>query len=263
MTTLLPGFTNIVHLTDLDGIPTITRQGRSIAKLLGIDRVREASVLNQIKHLGIGPDLLHVDAEFDRVTFRAIAGSPLDASSTNHATLARTLKVLSVLHNQPALGTAFSAGLMIRHYLRMNPVPHAFEDSCLHYAQVAEQLEKEATLCLCHNDCVAKNWILQPNGEVRLIDFEFAGPGDPAFDLATWCLTFNIDPNGPLLEDYEYWEHSMARRVRAYFPVVDTLWMLFCGLLSLQLTGEDQAVANAQMQHRMERLAANERSFKK
>lgn len=254
MTTLLPGFTNIVHLSDVDGMPTITRQGRHIAKVLGIDRSREASVLNQIKHLGIGPDLLHLDAACDRSIFRAIPGSPLDPSSIDESTLARTLKVLSVLHRQPAIGTPFSAARMIRRYLGLNPVPQAFEESCLHHARVSEQLEKEGQLCLCHNDCVAKNWILQPNGEVRLIDFEFAGPSDPAFDLATWCLSFNIDSADPILAGYEQWDQSMASRARAYFPVVDTLWMLFCGLLSRHLSGEERGVADAQMQCRIARL---------
>lgn len=252
MTTLLPGFTNIVHLTDLDGIPTVTRQGRRIDKLLGIDRVREASVLCQIKHLGIGPDLLHVDAERDRSIFRAIPGLPLDSASTDQATLARTLRVLSVLHSQPARGTPFSTARMIRHYLKMNPAPD--EESCLHYARAAEQLEKDARRCLCHNDCVAKNWILQPNGEVRLIDFEFAGPGDPAFDLATWCLSFNIDPEDPILGGYKEWNQALGTRVRAYFPVVDTVWMLFCGLLSLHLADEERSAADAQMRVRIARL---------
>ena len=254
MTTVLPGFTNIVHLSDLNGIPTITRQGRSIAKLLGIDRGREAFVLNQIKHLGIGPDLLHVDAERDRSTFRAIPGIPLDSFSADHPTMARTLKALSILHSQPGLGTSFSAGRMIRHYLEMNPAAHAIEQACLQYSEHADQLEQECDPCLCHNDCVAKNWILQPNGEVRLIDFEFAGPGDPAFDLATWCLSFNIDPEDPILGGYEEWNPALATRVRAYFPVVDTVWMLFCGLLSLHLGDEDRDTADAQMRARIARL---------
>ena len=251
---VLPGFTNIVHLSDLNGIPTITRQGRHIGKLLGIDRRREACVLNQIKHLGIGPHLLHLDAACDRTTFGAIPGWPLDSSSTDHATLVRTLKALSILHGQPAQGTSFSAARMIRHYLEMNPVPDAIEQACLQYASRAEELEQRRELCLCHNDCVAKNWILQPNGEVRLIDFEFAGPGDPAFDLATWCLSFNIDPTDSILASYEHWDRSLAERVCAYFPVVDTLWMLFCGILSLHLADEDRGAADAQRLTRIARL---------
>ncbi len=254
MTTVLAGFTNIVHLSELNGIPTITRQGRRIEKLLGIDRSREASVLNQIKHLEIGPDLLHMDAACDRSTFRAIPGLSLDSYSTNRATLVSTLKVLSVLHGQQAVGTSFSAARMIRHYLRMNPVAHAIEQACLQHAMLAGQLEQQSHLCLCHNDCVAKNWILQPNGEVRLIDFEFAGPGDPAFDLATWCLSFHIDPEDPILAAYEHWDQSLAERVGAYFPVVDTLWMLFCGVLSLHLEDKDRSAADAQMRTRIARL---------
>ena len=252
MTTLLPGFTNMVRLNAFDG--TVTRQGRPIAKLLGIDRSREAAVLRQIRHLGIGPELLHRDPVRDRTIFRAIPGKPLDVTGTDRVVLARTLKVLSSLHAQAASGESFSAAKMIRRYLRMTSVSPAFEEMCLREALVAEQFEREATLCLCHNDCVAKNWILKPDATVNLIDFEFAAPHDPAFDLATWCLTFHVDPSDSLLEQYEHGGRWFSQRVRAYLPIVDTLWVLFCSVLGRALEEDGHTAALLQMRNRTARL---------
>ena len=41
---------------------------------------------------------------------------------------------------------------------------------------------RRSSLALCHNDPVAQNIVRGP--ELRLIDWEFAAPGDPLFDLA-------------------------------------------------------------------------------
>ena len=239
MTTLLPGFTNMVHRVELDGVPVVIRQGRPIAKLLGIDRDREIAVLRQIRGLEIGPELLRFDAARDRTTFRAIPGVALDHCTPDRALLARTLHQLARLHRQPLdgrtlLGQPFSAASMIRRYLEMRAVPLELERTCVHQALLAEDLEREASLCLCHNDCVSKNWILLPDGSVRMIDFEFAARHDPAFDLATWCRSFGIGLEDSLLAEYEQWNPRLAGRVRVYIPVVDTLWVLFRGILATE-----------------------------
>ncbi|NLG83602.1 MAG: phosphotransferase, partial [Firmicutes bacterium] len=40
-----------------------------------------------------------------------------------------------------------------------------------------------ATDSLCHNDVAARNFILTPEGEAALIDFDAMRPGPPLFDL--------------------------------------------------------------------------------
>lgn len=236
--TPLAGITNIVHWADTGGAPSIVRQGRPFAALLGIDRHREIDVLHRIRHLEIGPELLSMDLQQDRAVFRAIPGVPLDGNATHPAILARSLTVLSRLHRQPAYGTPFSASSLIRHYLTIAPIPRELRNFCERQAERSAQLEQSAELALCHNDCLAKNWILTPDADLKLIDFEFAAPNDPAFDLATWCLAFHVDPADPLLDSYARSEPQFTNRVRTYVPVVDALWTLYCHIMGPRLSGE-------------------------
>lgn len=254
MTNPLPGLTNIVHWIDNDGTPTIIRHGRPFAELLGIDRSREVQVLRQIRHLGIGPELLSIDLQTDQTIFRAIPGVSLENVGASPVVLAQSLTVLGRLHKQPAIGTPFSASRSIRHYLAMDPLPRVLHDFCEHQAAICAELERPAEFTLCHNDCVAKNWILKPDGGLSLIDYEFAAPNDPVFDLATWCLTFNIEPEDPLLNAYGCWEQRLPSRIRAFMPVVDALWTLYCRSLSLRVAGNAHTAALHQMNSRILRM---------
>jgi thiamine kinase-like enzyme len=255
--TRLSGFTNIVHETVAEGMRVITRQGRPFAAQLGIDRQREIAILNQIRHLGIGPELLHVDFANDRTTFRSIPGVALGTKPVAHTTLRRSLQTLALLHGQPCPADAFSPSHLIRRYLELAPVSPSFAAVCRRTAVDAEEMEQQGIRHLCHNDCVAKNWIVQKNGRVRLIDFEFAGAGDPAFDLATWSLSFGIPPEEIPSFGYTPWHAGQALRSRRWMPIVDTLWALFCGVLAKHLTGVTHGQAVSQMNFRISRLASH------
>lgn len=254
--TRLPGLTNNIHLTQSGDLETVIRRGRgAIVEMLGIDRRSEARVLKQIRHLDIGPELLEMDLSSDTTIFKSIPGTPLDRVVVQDSILVRTLKVLSSLHRQPLAGTPFSSAKLIRRYLSICEVPPQFLEICNRLAGLSEELEEAAEQCLSHNDCVPKNWILQPDGRVSLIDFEFAGANDPAFDLATWRLSFRIERDDPVLSVYEGWDRSIALRVERYLPVVDALWALYCMvLIQHQNHEETRLAARAQLELRLARL---------
>lgn len=254
--TALCGFTNIVHETDAKGIRVVIRQGRPFAAQLGIDRHREIAILHQIRHLGMGPELLHIDFATDRTMFKFIPGAALGEMPVTHATLCKSLRTLSLLHRQPYSGDAFSPSHLIRRYLELAPVSPSFATVCMRTADDAELMEQEGIRHLCHNDCVAKNWIVQTNGRVRLIDFEFAGAGDPAFDLATWSLSFDISPEDMASFGYAPWHAGLPLRIHRWRPIVDTLWALFCWVLAKHLTGVTHREAVSQMSYRIDRLTS-------
>ena len=52
--------------------------------------------------------------------------------------------------------------------------------------ETAAQLRKGSTPCLCHNDVHHLNIV--GSAPVRLIDWEYAGVGEPLFDLASVCV---------------------------------------------------------------------------
>jgi thiamine kinase-like enzyme len=57
--------------------------------------------------------------------------------------------------------------------------------------------------CPCHNDLLNANF-LDDGTSVRIVDWEYAGMGDPFFDLANFSINHELDPAGraSLLEAY-------------------------------------------------------------
>lgn len=211
------------------------RQGPPHAALLGIDRCREWNVLQRLRGHAIGPDPLRFDQRRDLAAFRWLRGQPGVVEPQAAA------RLLTRLHTLPRCGQRFSPAATIRHYRSvlgrtLEPVLDEFAQRCV---EASDALEESAELRLCHNDCVAKNWIQLEDGTLRLIDFEFAGDNDPAFDFATLSLDVDLG--------------AVPHRVAAYRPVVDCLWILYCLVLATVDEGK-RAAAEGQIDGRRQRL---------
>lgn len=83
----------------------------------------------------------------------------------------------------------------------------------------------------CHNDPLCENWILDGNGKMYLIDWEYAGMNDFMWDLADVSLEASYDEHLDKLLLNEYfkseptlleWKHLLANKI-----YVDFLWSLW------------------------------------
>jgi thiamine kinase-like enzyme len=84
----------------------------------------------------------------------------------------------------------------------------------------------------CHNDLLADNYIEQA-GRLRLVDWEYSGNGDPAFELGNTCR--ELDYDGPRIEELcrAYWDHAsppLVARVRLHMIVSDVGWALWAAI---------------------------------
>lgn len=78
-----------------------------------------------------------------------------------------------------------------------------------HFAALAERVFDAATAraareCLCHNDLNPSNVLVDAAGRLWLVDWEYAGRGDPAYDLASYASQHGLrdDQRQALLEAY-------------------------------------------------------------
>jgi aminoglycoside phosphotransferase (APT) family kinase protein len=83
--------------------------------------------------------------------------------------------------------------------------------------------------CLCKGDCAGDNLLVDQEGNVSIIDWEWAQGLDPAADLAFWCRA-TPDPrvHALLLSAYEPDDSGMFRRIQAHRAVqtIETIHVL-------------------------------------
>jgi thiamine kinase len=187
------GLTNRSWLVTTDGDRFVVRISDASAEELQIDRNSEAVVLQLVSQAGIGPDVLRCDPQRGILVTRYLGAtwSEHDAHvSENIDRLAGLLRRLHALEVPSSVRTVDLAAT-VHGYLRTLDergirsgltLPSLRE--CADNA--AGQLRKGSTACLCHNDVHHLNVV--GGDSLRLIDWEYAGVGEPLFDLASLCV---------------------------------------------------------------------------
>ncbi|SCY09476.1 Thiamine kinase [Lachnospiraceae bacterium XBB2008] len=93
----------------------------------------------------------------------------------------------------------------------------------------------------CHNDSLVDNWVLDENGKLYLIDWEYSGMNEPMWDLS--CLSieadYSSDDDNALLEAY-FGRSATVDEQKKFVAAklyVDYLWTLW-GLTRVPFDGQ-------------------------
>jgi thiamine kinase len=166
----------------------VLRLDRPEAARLGLDRANERLVSDAAAAAGLAPETVFFDDVAGVFLRRFVPGrSWQQAELSEPARLEQLARALRRLHALPPRGAAFEPLQAARRYA-------AQVDSAAAQALAGEverllaQLEADGgpaggAPCLCHNDLVCEN-IVEGEGRLWLIDWEYAAVGDPLFDLA-------------------------------------------------------------------------------
>lgn len=85
--------------------------------------------------------------------------------------------------------------------------------------------------CLCHSDCYDPNFLIDAQGRMSLIDWEYSGMADPGCDLGTFiaCSDYSMEEADDILR--RYLKHEPAREELrhyiAYVAVLSFYWFLW------------------------------------
>ncbi len=141
---------------------------------------------------------------------RFIEGSPIaEAEVREPEMLARVADSLRRVHGGPPIPGLFIPLRIVEAYralaeARGVPIPAAYEPAVavgrrIELACLADPVE----LRPCHNDLLNANFI-DDGARVRIVDWEYAGMGDPSFDLANFSVNHDLTPDddASLLREY-------------------------------------------------------------
>ena len=159
-----------------------------------INRRQEAAAFEAVKPLGISEKVIYFDPETGYKISEYYEGSR-NADPASETDMSRCMEVLRGLHRSgAAVGHDFDIRERIGFYeklcLSLGEIP--FEDYKEVRAQMTELMDGLDRLrrpkVLAHVDSVADNFIFLPDGQVKLIDLEYAGMCDPLIDVAMCAI---------------------------------------------------------------------------
>jgi len=155
------------------------------ARRLGLNRAAEPGVLGNAAAAGLGPSVIHADADRGLLLTDWLHGTVWSAADLQQSgNLERAAVLLSRVHAAPLAAPVVDLGDAINRYATL---ARSLRDelAAAAHRQLAHCLAgTTGTPCFCHNDPTPGNFIAALDGELRLIDWEYAGLCYPGFDLA-------------------------------------------------------------------------------
>ncbi|HKE96502.1 MAG TPA: choline kinase family protein [Povalibacter sp.] len=187
----------------------VIRQSNTSEASLQIDRASEALILDTVARVGLGPEVIRNDLTRHLLVTRYVGPHWTDLQAVDPANINRIAMVLRRLHRLAAPAGVRRVDLLsvTERYLQTLD-EHGANPAILAPAlrkravEIAAALQHQSSECLCHNDIHALNVV--DNGELRLIDWEYAGLGERFFDLASLCVyhAFSREQREQLLISY-------------------------------------------------------------
>ena len=194
------GITNHnVKVTRPDGVVVLRVAGKD-TDLLGIDRTVELAATRAAAEAGVGPEVVDfVEPEGWLVTRFVPGAIPRLETLREPEQLRRVARALRAFHQGPPLPGRFDALEVVEAYRdtaveRGAVLPAAFA-AAHELARRIAALRAEQPPRPCHNDLLNANFI--DDGErLVIVDWEYAGMGDPFFDLANFSINHELDAEG-------------------------------------------------------------------
>lgn len=164
----------------------------------------ELSMLRFGSEMRFTPQIL--DHSKDSLTVSWLTGRHPDERDLTNGVLPRLMQTLRIIHERgPKLEGRISLAQTLFDDLRSTRLPLNSEDRVTlnKLIEAIANSEKKGPLRPLHGDVAACNIIIEAN-QVRLIDWEYAGMGHPAIDLAGICFEYRLTPQeqAPFLAAY-------------------------------------------------------------
>lgn len=208
-TLLTDGITNQNYRIDVGSESFVLRIAGANTELLGIDRHNEHAAHQAAAALGIAPEILYFIEPEGYLVSRFVAGQPIPPEAmAQSSNVRRVTTVLRQVHAMPAIPGTFSPFRVVEDYLQTAQrygvaFPDNFDWLLARMGDIEAAFWQDPfTPCPCHNDLLNANFL--DDGQIRILDWEYAGMGDRFFDLANFSVnhSFGDEQDHLLLEAY-------------------------------------------------------------
>ncbi|HUQ77437.1 MAG TPA: phosphotransferase [Patescibacteria group bacterium] len=213
LTALSGGITNRNFLVVAAGRADrwVIRLAGNDTHLLGISREVEHAATVAAAGVGVGPEVTAFIRPEGYLVTRFIVGSAVSDEAVHQvATLRRVAESLRRIHDGPPIPGLFIPFRIVEAY---RALAAARGVRIVPEYQLAQAVARRIELTLvsnplemrpCHNDLLNANFI-DDGSRIRIVDWEYAGMGDPFFDLGNFSVNHGLTPDedAEVLRAYE------------------------------------------------------------
>src|SRR4029079_9889801 len=212
LTPLSGGITNRNFLVTVADVPEryVIRLAGNDTHLLGISREVEYAATVAAAGVGVGPEVTAFIRPEGYLVTRFIEGSEVPIEQVRQPSmLIRVADALRRIHDGPPVPGLFGPLRIVEAYKALAAargvrIPPEYELAAaigrrIELACLADPIE----LAPCHNDLLNANFI-EDGARIRIVDCEYAGMGDPYFDLGNFSINHELTPDddAALLAEY-------------------------------------------------------------
>jgi thiamine kinase-like enzyme len=203
------GITNHNYIVWVDGGPP--NGAKYVLRVPGqgtdmfIDRDVERDCMIQADKVGVGPRVAYqIDPEGSLV-IDFVEGEIMhpDTIAGHPERIRQVVETVKIFHERAVFKNRIALFDMLRKYTKIArdinaPMPPELESLLLEMDVIekATAVRPPADVA-CHNDLLSENFIVDANGKMWVIDWEYGGMTDPYFDLGDFCVEH------PLSDDEE------------------------------------------------------------
>src|SRR4051794_37114038 len=203
LTPLSGGITNRNYRVDVEAAPErfVIRLAGNDTHLLGISREVEHAATVAAAGVGVGAEVVAFLRPEGILVSRFIEGTPISEMDIHApAVVERVADSIRRFHDGPAIPGLFVPLRVVEAYralARDNGVPIPAEYTIA--SAIARRIElalvmRPMELRPCHNDFLPGN-LIDDGGRIRVVDWEYAGMGDPFFDLGNFSVNNDLTPD--------------------------------------------------------------------
>jgi thiamine kinase-like enzyme len=199
LTPITSGITNANVKVDVDGEAFVVRLPGTDTDVLGIDRHAELEATRIAAAVGVGPEVVAFVGGC--LVTRFLSGEPIPmADLEREAVLAPAVRAILSIHAAPPIPSTFPVFRIVERYRdlaaeRGVAIPAAYDRAHALAGRIESALAANPVADVtCHNDLLNANF-LKDGDRVRIVDYEYAGMGDPFFDLGNFSINNELTPD--------------------------------------------------------------------
>jgi thiamine kinase-like enzyme len=241
---LTGGMTNANFLADFGDEQVVVRIPGKNTGQLGIDRGFEAQANRLAAGIGVAPEVLDESQTQGYMVTRFLVGRPvLPEELASEPMLGEVAKTLRRVHDAGSIDWQFNPFNVVRDYhatALSNGVVEPFDFALAHsVVDRIESIRGFRPVAFCHNDLLNENFLF--DDRLRILDWEYAGMGDPFFDLANFSINHALSPfaDENLLTHYfgelESSHVALLRLMKLVSELREAMW----GVVQLSLSSLD------------------------